>query len=1482
MRDDFTKQTITEIAKGVGYRCSNPDCLRPTVGANAAQDGVFTIGVAAHICAASSGGPRYDLMQTSDQRRGKENGIWLCQNCGRLIDADPREFPVELLLGWKRAAQARAFREMVAPETSFAVQEASRVGVIVATDNASLAGKNFDAIWSRIHAAADTDLAAFRRTLVQSGATVELTLRILHDDSVPAFAISRLPTALEVAQEVVIVARPGTGKTTTLLQLASELIAGRSIVPVYFRLGDWSAGSLGLLDSLNQRPAFKDVALRDIRQIADRGRMLLLLDGWNELDPDARRRVRIELESIRRDYPYLRIIVTTRRQLLDVPVSGPRVAIEALSDDQQMEIARARSGAAGEKIVDEAWRTPGVRELIATPLYLTALLSLGAHVSSPTTKEEILRLFVEQHERATEHAEALQAVLFGCHSQVLAALASHMNAIGSTTVTEAEARRIITTAVSRLREQGQITTQPEPAAVLETLASHHTVIRSVSDSDAISFQHQQFQEWFGSYDVEVLMRASARSDQEAETRLRVDILDHPAWEESILFAVDRVSREGGGAEIVAHAVRLALRIDPMLAAEMIFRSAPAVWEIVNEEMMAFVGRWHRPEKIDRAVRFMIMTGRPEFEVQMWPLASNENTQTQIPALRSAPRFRPSVLGPGAPGKIAALREEVREDLLALIASESGVDGMDMATEIAKADPSPRVQAEVIQHLQFRRADRHVAELLERAHDATWSLVAKRTGPNEIANPDTAARLREERQKALQETSSPLEQIRLLLDQSADSLDRDAAIAAVIADPNFPTRDQNTGSLLFFAQEQTPRAVLDGFRRRLEAGLELPFHAEDLLSQLPVTDHGQIPEAVLDLTEGRRNANIAAMVVGPRTVGTLIDRCLESLKTARHDRSAADRYHQLESRVEATRPSSILSAVMARADTMDATVISGLSSLISRHGDHEVRKQSMPVPDEQRDAWINILNKWTEVIISSPDATRHDLCEVGNAIGRLGFRELTRDLKRLLDEDLARLRHAIEGFAEARRRGDIRATSDASMRYGNQYRQAFARIGGKETIAVASEYLEDRIFGFDAALILKAISDTQLNIPQSGVFRRWPWLDEVAAARKKRAASDEEAPANTLADPILAAIDRLAKPEIDTEGQLLAIQMARIALAMPHPNQDALMARVVALPQRLESKRELFAALALDGQVLEIDAIMGGIDDWLQDAEHDAWHRRQRAWEIEPWLELLPFTNRPDLVIEGLTKVKTFYGAGHPQFFERVLQAVGAVPGPEGESLLAALAHAHKDIARDYEWMKALLGREIASAVRLYVDLFVRGVFGRGPQAVDPWHAARELAPHLPQFPEIIADLRQRYETDGNARCRALFEHLVVEVGGEENLLAMVNSYAKAGRPYDHLMAQAIRAVTLHHQPVSEKSNVYYVVPVSVAGIRNQLFQRLPKTQEEAGLASKCLNEIDSLRDEYGIAAADTRHPDVCSGIPWPLEADQVTGDFRPQTSRPPG
>jgi hypothetical protein len=1315
-------------------------------------------------------------------------------------------------------------------------------------------------------------MSAYKRAPIWSGESIELTLRLYDDHSAPPFSISKLPLAVEVAPEVTIVAPPGTGKTTTLLQLAEHVLAAKSIVPLFFRLGDWSTGSSSLLSSLHQRYAFRNINQDDVLRLAERGRVLLLLDGWNEVDPATRKKLRIELDQIRRDCPYVRIVITTRRQMLDVPTSGPRVAIEQLSEDQEMAIAHGRFGGAGEKIVDDAWRTAGVRELIATPLYLSALLSGGSQGASPTTKEEVLRLFVQQHERASDHAEALQATLFGCHNEILTALAANMNAAGSTTMTEADARRIVTTTVEQLRQEGQIAGQPEPLTVLEVLISHHTLMRSGAGNGAIAFQHQQFQEWFGSHAVAELMRWSAKGDASARVRLRAAVFDQPAWEESIFFAVERVSREDGGAVVVADAVRLALPIDPMLAAEMIYRASSAVWEIIKADIIAFVDRWHRPGTVDRAVRFMIITGRPEFETRVWPLASSADSQVQLPTLHTAPRFRPSVLGPDLGSKVAALPEATREHLLGSIASESGVDGMDLATELATADPSPKVQVEVVEALQFRRADRHVASLLAAAHDETWALVAQRGYAGEIRDAVAAARLRSERDKALAIATEPVERLRLLLDQSAEHLGRDAGITAAIADALFPVRDQQGESTLYYAQERAPAAVLEGLRQRLEAGLELPFHAYELLDQLEVTDEGPIAMAILDTSCESRAVNAAAVMAGPKTVLALVDRylaCAQGLKARRAPVTAvlSDEYHRLLSRIEGTRTPSLLGAVMARADTDDPELISSLASLVSLHGDHDDRKLSIPVDPDLKPQLIGIFRNWTEALISSSSSSRYDLNKVSNAIGRVGFRELLPDLKRLLDEDLARLKKARDGFLEAQRRGDIRATSDASMYDGNQYREAFSCLGGDKAAAVAAEYLEDGVFGFDAALILKEISDQQLNLPEPSFHRQWPWLDKVAAARANRVASSGRDPENVLAAPIFAAIDRLARPETEKEGQLLAIQLARIALAMPHPDQDALIARVMALPQPLKAKRELLAAIALDGKVLDVNVVMQGVDEWLQEASKEAWRKEQTTWEIESWLELLPFTTRPEAVIEGLTKVRAFYGTSWAKRWERVVAAVAGLPGAEGDALLAALARTHYDIARDFQWMKAMLGRDSAAAVLLYVDLFTEGVFGRGPQAVDAWHVGRELSAYVQKFPHLKAELKKRYEF-GTGRAQATLEHFFREFADENDLISIVERYAATGQTYDGRMAETVRAVALRREPVQGGPTSFYVHPASVARGRKFLFGLLGGSPQEAALARSCLTAIDVLRDEHGIAANDTRHPDVLSEIPWPPEAGQ--------------
>ena len=80
------------------------------------SDGTTSInkGVAAHISSASPGGKRYDPSLDSEERSSISNGIWLCQNCAKLIDSDEIRFPSDLLKTWKAISESRAADSLLA------------------------------------------------------------------------------------------------------------------------------------------------------------------------------------------------------------------------------------------------------------------------------------------------------------------------------------------------------------------------------------------------------------------------------------------------------------------------------------------------------------------------------------------------------------------------------------------------------------------------------------------------------------------------------------------------------------------------------------------------------------------------------------------------------------------------------------------------------------------------------------------------------------------------------------------------------------------------------------------------------------------------------------------------------------------------------------------------------------------------------------------------------------------------------------------------------------------------------------------------------------------------------------------------------------------------------------------------------------------------------------------------------------------------
>ena len=107
-RDNFPASVRRVIAERVNFLCSNPTCRRGTVGPQLDAARSLSLGVAAHIAAASPGGPRFDPRQRGNDRKSAVNGVWLCQNCAKLIDSDLLRHPGSLLKRWKDAAERLA------------------------------------------------------------------------------------------------------------------------------------------------------------------------------------------------------------------------------------------------------------------------------------------------------------------------------------------------------------------------------------------------------------------------------------------------------------------------------------------------------------------------------------------------------------------------------------------------------------------------------------------------------------------------------------------------------------------------------------------------------------------------------------------------------------------------------------------------------------------------------------------------------------------------------------------------------------------------------------------------------------------------------------------------------------------------------------------------------------------------------------------------------------------------------------------------------------------------------------------------------------------------------------------------------------------------------------------------------------------------------------------------------------------------------
>ncbi|MBU9247682.1 NACHT domain-containing protein [Burkholderia multivorans] len=1437
-RDDFTKGTVLQIAKRAGWRCSFPTCRKDTVGATSDDEGDINIGTAAHICAAAPGGPRYDETMSPEERSSVKNGIWMCRDHGKAIDSSDPEFTVERLREWKKQAEYESRRRVLHNEAA--------LGQADVTDRQ---------LAERMRAAAEADLKVFRQTAKWPFTSVALTLKM--DDFDEPVTTSALAGAVISLDDLILVAPPGMGKTTTLFQIAESVLANGKGTPIVVPLGDWATEGAAILDSILKRPAFRGISEDDFRKAGAQPGVVLLLDGWNELDAGARTRARVQITTLKAELPELGLIVSTRRQALDVPFAGTRVDLLPLNEGQQMQIAVAMRGDVGAKIVDQAWRTPGVRELVTIPLYLTALLSLPDSAPFPTTKEEVLRRFVAMHEKDASHAETLYAVAQGFQQDYLDGLAVFATRTANTAIADSNARRSISETENLLVDNGQITIKPQPDAVLNVLVSNHVLMRA-GDTPGYSFQHQQFQEWYASHSVESRIMAEVADPKGRET-LKAEVFNLPAWEEPILFAVERLAR-GDVHQCAAcgKAILAAFEVDPILAAEMIFRSTEEVWSRIAATIQGLVARWHAPGKVDRAVRFMLTSGRPEFLDSIWPLITDENEQISLKALRNCRRFRPSILGHDAEKRIKDLSPRVRTVLLSEMVSRSGMDGLDLASAIAKNDPDPEVQASVVETLAFRRADRHVAEVLQNAGDKTFDLIARRDLIDEVDDEQVKKGVAAARKRQAAENTSASDRLRVIV-YAQGSEDRSAELTEIISTMEIKQHQDPAAQFIYEARNRYLGAVADGLMARVRAGRTLFYGADDILASagLALEDDSLLELALSDPGDRHNDrAEAAASVLGPIAVGRMVDALLEAGSRLRvdgkFDQAGSEIYGGLQARIAHVPGASLVAAVLARSAQADNEQMARLAELLSQHPNGDTDR-GRPFGPSSLAAIQDLAEDWGSRMLASGDAQRWQKASIATLASHAPSVGLLPTLKRLLDDNLQRYRAFREEAKTAGwRQGE--ALNEARQPMTHEYQRAFLAIKAPETAGMMQEYLQDEYFGELAAQVL---ADQWRTANEPAKDKRFHFGVDFSGVEEKRAARAVDPDATSAeAETIFAAIESLIADGATDEQKRLAVALGIVASRLPHGQRDSTIQKLIALAPR-RARSDLLLGLVLSGEKIDAKTVGDGICETLEAAKTEPWILTQSdGYELKSWLRLLPFVNHPT---EALAIVRGMPPAQRePRFLEEMIGALAEAPSGQAEEVLFKLAEEDPRFYSNERWRATALRFGTPSSARQIVDLAAGGAFdGIG----NDWHLAQELSSLIRAHPDLRSRVYTLLKDGPTTPGLATLAHAVAEAPDDDGALLLIKFEQEMKRAF--VTWHTIERVVTERVPTSDWAGAFNVVPVPASSLRQKLLA-LTTDGGPTDHVARWLREIDWIRDEHGMPEAEPRHPDLASGKPWPI------------------
>ncbi|BAS60391.1 NACHT domain family protein (plasmid) [Leptolyngbya boryana NIES-2135] len=406
--------------------------------------------------------------------------------------------------------------------------------------------------------------------------------------------------AVQKFEKLIILGRPGAGKTTFLKYLAMQCIEAHCIdkhcaetrasinecldeycsskqalkqfVPLFIRLKDFAETSLqpNLLTYIS---SLFNIELANLELVLNEGRGLILLDGLDEVREDQKNRVKREIENFINysNFYKSRFIITCRLAAAEYDFTNfTEVEISEFEDEQIAYFVKGwfdseENSIQGTKFLQKlnSKESKPIRELAANPLLLTLLcLVFEDSGDFPTQHSDLYRDGLEvllkkwDAKRSIERAQVYKKLSLK-HKEYLLSQLAYSTFIKDNCIFEQEdAEREIADYTSRLCNHPQGNLELDSEAILKSIEAQHGLLTEQAKR-LYSFSHLTFHEYFTA--KHIVANCDPHSMDSPILKELMQYLTHRSWREVFLLTTEML--------VIANSLLklMKAKIDEMLA-----------------------------------------------------------------------------------------------------------------------------------------------------------------------------------------------------------------------------------------------------------------------------------------------------------------------------------------------------------------------------------------------------------------------------------------------------------------------------------------------------------------------------------------------------------------------------------------------------------------------------------------------------------------------------------------------------------------------------------------------------------------------------------------------------------------------------------------------------------------------------------------------------------------------------------------------------